>query len=890
MYYFTLRSRKSVIHSKQIIRGIVYCTAFMAIMLFCPLVFADDPVVADDSHQVDLQVIESLLPADTGFVIKLSGIDNLIARCKTLGLVKLWNDPEVKDFFVEALKLIPEELDESELLKFPLKEIWKLIRGEVTVAGSFDPQFLIDGTPPKIAIALNIGVGNESFIKDLDSIIEPLVWAKGLKIAKTEHRDISITTISKDQNPLSLSFAKIKNQIVASFSMVHLQAIIDLSYDASASLKDDPIFIRCMEKMAGKDHDLLAFIKIKPMAKMISAIYPVDIEGLLAPAGLCQAEAICLSSAVRRGASQDILFLDCPGEKTGMMSSFASEPVSLGAIHRTSTDALLFLGCSADPQVFLTGLQDLLAVANSDMSENVTFFLDSFKMQSEIDIKQDILPSLGKEMTFSLSMPKSGGFIPDIYLTFSLEDEEKYLAFQSKLFTFLRGFSEVVQSSFSEQIMYHINIAEADVPYSPTMTVFDNCLVIASTPSAMKRLIRQFKNDKPGLEGSDDFIDAMIGAPEDASMLFFSNLKRGTEMGYNIAAPFIPPLLAQSDLPFDPALLPMTETVVEYIPNHAGFMTVDNAGILLSSFHPIGISTVAAIAASTTEYFITNNYIKSLIERGSTDISRNIDRAIPGLNQSRLQLDEAFRVKQEGRYEDAINRITVWIEDNRGYGQNTISALRMRGDCRLKLEMYDEAVKDFTLISVMDENSRGMTYFAIARAYALSGNADRTIEYIKKAVVEGYRIFDIHQDFENLKEDEQFVDVMDLVVTVSLFVMESEYQEAANFITNWLLENPYHELAGWALKSRGDCWMKLDQTLDAVCDYEKAAKKDTSFKPSVYYDLACIYSKMKQNEESIGFLKLAIDSGFIDFDLIENDEDLASIRSDIRFKALQWRL
>ena len=49
--------------------------------------------------------------------------------------------------------------------------------------------------------------------------------------------------------------------------------------------------------------------------------------------------------------------------------------------------------------------------------------------------------------------------------------------------------------------------------------------------------------------------------------------------------------------------------------------------------------------------------------------------------------------------------------------------------------------------------------------------------------------------------------------------------------------------------------------------------------PGVYYNIACIYSKQNKPEESVVWLKKAVEKGFNDWKHIRTDNDLDNIRS-----------
>jgi protein O-mannosyl-transferase len=56
--------------------------------------------------------------------------------------------------------------------------------------------------------------------------------------------------------------------------------------------------------------------------------------------------------------------------------------------------------------------------------------------------------------------------------------------------------------------------------------------------------------------------------------------------------------------------------------------------------------------------------------------------------------------------------------------------------------------------------------------------------------------------------------------------------------------------------------------------------------PNVYYNTACIYAKMNMPDESVLWLKQAIDKGFHNISMISNDPDLAIIRNTAYVKGL----
>ena len=78
----------------------------------------------------------------------------------------------------------------------------------------------------------------------------------------------------------------------------------------------------------------------------------------------------------------------------------------------------------------------------------------------------------------------------------------------------------------------------------------------------------------------------------------------------------------------------------------------------------------------------------------------------------------------------------------------------------------------------------------------------------------------------------------------------------------------------------------------AKMEYDKALslfKKIIELQPDSagpYYNIACIYARQNRAEESLDWLKKAIEKGYNDWKLIKTDKDLDNIRSSEYYQEL----
>lgn len=88
--------------------------------------------------------------------------------------------------------------------------------------------------------------------------------------------------------------------------------------------------------------------------------------------------------------------------------------------------------------------------------------------------------------------------------------------------------------------------------------------------------------------------------------------------------------------------------------------------------------------------------------------------------------------------------------------------------------------------------------------------------------------------------------------------------------------------------------LNLNRNEDALKTYEKAFEAGippgANTRGLAYYNMACAYARLKQNDKAFEMLNKTIDEGFTNRQTFETDTDLAPLRTDARFQTLLTRL
>ena len=95
--------------------------------------------------------------------------------------------------------------------------------------------------------------------------------------------------------------------------------------------------------------------------------------------------------------------------------------------------------------------------------------------------------------------------------------------------------------------------------------------------------------------------------------------------------------------------------------------------------------------------------------------------------------------------------------------------------------------------------------------------------------------------------------------------------------------------------NNGRAWSQLGMSCFAAGDYQQAVTAllkaaAIGHNPTIMYNLACVYTRLKDNDKAFEWLNQAAQRGFKQAQLLESDDDLAALRGDSRFKTLLERV
>ncbi|MGH7293563.1 MAG: TPR end-of-group domain-containing protein, partial [Polyangiaceae bacterium] len=98
-----------------------------------------------------------------------------------------------------------------------------------------------------------------------------------------------------------------------------------------------------------------------------------------------------------------------------------------------------------------------------------------------------------------------------------------------------------------------------------------------------------------------------------------------------------------------------------------------------------------------------------------------------------------------------------------------------------------------------------------------------------------------------------------------------------------LVQSP-EVLAGIAL-DQGNRYLEIRRFEQAIAEYNRVLEVQPKNQIALY-NLACAYALMGDKERAFDYLQKTIDAGYDDFDYMDKDDDLRSLRDDPRYKRM----
>lgn len=373
-----------------------------------------------------------------------------------------------------------------------------------------------------------------------------------------------------------------------------------LSGGPAHSLAASPTYRAFLDGLTNGKGTLFTFLDLATALKVLRPLVPPIVMEELEINGLSSFMGLGFALSLVNGGVRESFMLGFDGASSGLFALFNALGGGFPALRDAPTSTAAFLGLRVDPSEALRQLKALTKRLAPRMLSGLEAQLESLDYAG-FSLVDDVLPAFGSELAVCVSRPKNGP-IPEAFLSLELRDEEKF----NRLLEFARELAtgegvEIADLALKDSAPgYVVKIPEA---VQPAFVVRQNRLIGAISALSLKNHLSRHV-DSPSAQHLGQTSEVLqkvmsglvAGQTDSLAMLAYLDLHSTIPALYETLAPMLQPILDESGLPLDASLLPMSETVQQYVSGLAVGITADQHGLGVHAFTPTGLLPAAVTA------------------------------------------------------------------------------------------------------------------------------------------------------------------------------------------------------------------------------------------------------------------------------------------------------
>jgi len=297
-------------------------------------------------------------------------------------------------------------------------------------------------------------------------------------------------------------------------------------------------------------------------------------------------------------------------------------------------------------------------------------------------------------------------------------------------------------------------------------------------------------------------------------------------------------------------------------------------------------------------------YSKGLqLDSGNVSAHNNLGKLLDGLgrtDEAVKYFNEALRLKPDnvdahtglgtllegmGRTDEAIQHFNEALRIN----PDSVETLNNLGNVMLHKGNHDEAIRHYTRALKINPH-QAEVYNNLGTAFIHKNNLNMAIEYYMAALKEDSGYAPAVKNLKSARINEKIlkrsiIKIQEVIKSNpkdpalytklgGIYQHLGEYDEAIVQYQKAISLQPEMNQALYGLVLVYSSSQEYTKALD-VLQNMRQSRPDS---PEIYYNIACVYAKQNMVNESIVWLQQAVEKGFHDWKLLENDHDLENIR------------
>jgi len=621
--------------------------------LVAPSLAVAAAIAAPLAAQVQLR---DALPENTILYVGAPDLDRAVADMKDMPLMRMWREAEVQDFFAELLEMVEAKVDEAlaqgremhkqGMLPFDPDSLMKLrvhgfgfalttmkiLPGEKE-EGSDRPA---DPMPHFGVVAqVDFGPTAAQWRKIIEFAIDAIEKDSRGMLTKEVGQvgEATLVTLVPPETDMSLNFAFAGDGMVFGTIKSEVTKVLENIEGGAKVLSASHNFKKTFAQLDTQGSVMECYFQPGPLIdfgmgalKMASEMEPdfpmwLDVAGIgraVDALGLRSVNAVGGTTAYvsngdnngNRSVSKGFCYAPAPTRK-GLLGG-GNKTLDMRFLSWVPKDAASFGARTFDLASVYAALVGALKAYDEQMAEGMLAQLAAREKQLGVNIKEDLISSLGNQY-MSWSMPMAAlGTTPEMAILVEVKDQQKLLQTLQTVAKLSRGTFEIDKSERRGITVYQLQINwdptggmgmmnPLDM-FIPTFSFKDGYLVAGFSTGDVKRVFKRMdREDDPSgdIRSNPEFEPYLASIPKEGIYsVGFSDWKANFEGIYQAVTSFAAFIPVDDNIPIDLSLLPDVQTLTQHLFGSVAWSQADGEGFHGVSQGPWGPETVMLLCGA----------------------------------------------------------------------------------------------------------------------------------------------------------------------------------------------------------------------------------------------------------------------------------------------------
>jgi len=373
----------------------------------------------------------------------------------------------------------------------------------------------------------------------------------------------------------------------------------------SKSLAESATFGRVAVRSGFEGALDLSYVDVRGVVSSVEELLPENAKAAIEASGLKSLAAIGESTRFDAPGIREKGFAWFPEGREGIFQALMGSKIADEELLWIPSGVMDASAGSIDVGMVFDQYVQVVEAASEETAEEIRSGLAGAKEEVGIDIREDVLVSLGNKVIFYSLGAGLSPFLPRTVVVMEAKNEAKLKECLERLFFYLGVKKALVRpkevppfwtmeiENFGSRKVYYVKLSESPWGMSPAVAVEDGRVVAALAVGDVKEALTRERTRESSILSNEDFAQCRKRLPAESLMVTYTDSKRSYEANYNMTLMQAKMMSAMTGAEVDLSMLPPAAAVSQHLFGNVGVAVEAEDGFVWECYSAIpGIEAV----------------------------------------------------------------------------------------------------------------------------------------------------------------------------------------------------------------------------------------------------------------------------------------------------------